>query len=223
LRNYGIDNGGSSGQGWAKTLHPEDRDRVIGEWERAVKENRMFKSEYRWLRRDGTCVWVLGQSVALRDEAGEVTGYLGALSDITDRVQVEAELRQYKENLEQLVEARTVELGQAYAQLQETKLAIGRSSKTKTELICRFTPDGTLTFVNPAYCRYFNKKDSELVGKTFMPMIPEEDWAAAETALANLTPENPVFTIEHRLSCPMGRCAGSNGPTEWFTMGKVNR
>ena len=33
----------------------------------------------------------------------------------------------------------------------------------QTELICRFLPDGTLTFVNEVYCRYFNKKPEELL------------------------------------------------------------
>ena len=192
------------GQGWAKTLHPEDRDQVTREWERAVRENRMFKSEYRWLRPDGTCLWVLGQAVALRDENAELTGFLGTLSDITERVQAEAELRKYKENLEQLVKERTVELGETYAQLQENEARYRAIVEDQTELICRYKPDGTLTFVNPAYCRYFNKKDSELVGKSFMPMIPEEDWTIAETALANLNPENPVVTIEHRVIMPDG-------------------
>lgn len=199
----------SLGTGWNKTLHPEDRDRVTREWERGVKENRMLKSEYRLLRPDGTFSWVFCQSVALRDEAGQVTGYLGTLSDITERVEAEAELRQYKDNLEQLVEERTAELGQAYAQLQETEETARKNEaryraivEDQTELICRFKPDGTLTFVNPAYCRYFNKKEEELVGKNFMPMIPEEDWAKAQTALANLSRENPVVTIEHRVIMP---------------------
>lgn len=199
------------GQGWSKTVHPEDRDRVTREWQQAIRENRMFKSEYRWLRPDGTCSWVLCQSVALRDEDGEVTAYLGTLSDITERVQVETELRQYKENLERLVEERTAELGQAYAQLQATEETSRKNEaryraivEDQTELICRFKPDGTLTFVNPAYCRYFKKKDSELVGKSFMPVIPEEDWAAAETVLANLSPENPVVSLEHRVIMPDG-------------------
>jgi PAS domain-containing protein len=43
----------------------------------------------------------------------------------------------------------------------------------QTELICRWLPDGTLTFVNGAYCRYFQKSPEELLGKSFMPLIPK--------------------------------------------------
>lgn len=200
------------GGGWKKTIHPEDRDRVTGEWERSVLENRMLTSEYRLLHPDRTLRWVLCQSVALRDESKEVTGYLGTLSDISDRVEAETQLRQYRENLEQLVEKRTAELAQANAQLQETEETARKNEaryraivEDQTELICRFKPDGTLTFVNSAYCRYFNKKESELVGKSFMPMIPEEDWAIAEKALANLSLENPVVTVEHRVIMPDGQ------------------
>lgn len=42
-------------------------------------------------------------------------------------------------------------------------------------LICRFRKDGTLTFVNKYYCRYFNKAAEELVGHNFFNFIPEEE------------------------------------------------
>jgi PAS domain S-box-containing protein len=38
------------------------------------------------------------------------------------------------------------------------------------DLICRYKPDGTLTFVNGAYCRFYGKKRSELVGTPFSGM-----------------------------------------------------
>src|SRR6476660_2130201 len=34
--------------------------------------------------------------------------------------------------------------------------------ETQTELICRFLPDTTLTFVNDAYCRFWRKTPQEL-------------------------------------------------------------
>ncbi|NET62699.1 MAG: PAS domain S-box protein, partial [Symploca sp. SIO2E6] len=43
----------------------------------------------------------------------------------------------------------------------------------QTELICRFSPDDKLTFVNPNYCRYFGKPYEELIGMEFYHMIPE--------------------------------------------------
>jgi PAS domain S-box-containing protein len=45
--------------------------------------------------------------------------------------------------------------------------------QTQTELICRYLPDTTITFVNDAYCRYFNKNKEELIGTKFLDLIPE--------------------------------------------------
>ena len=44
---------------------------------------------------------------------------------------------------------------------------------TQTELICRFLPDTTLTFVNDAYCRFCNKTRDNLLGTKFIELIPE--------------------------------------------------
>ncbi len=43
---------------------------------------------------------------------------------------------------------------------------------TQSELICRFQPDSTLTFVNDAYCRFWNKTREELLGHQFIELIP---------------------------------------------------
>ena len=43
----------------------------------------------------------------------------------------------------------------------------------QTELICRFLPNGTLTFINDAYCRCFGKQREELMGDHFISAIPE--------------------------------------------------
>lgn len=74
----------------------------------------------------------------------------------------------------------------------------------QTELICRFLPDGTLTFVNEAYCRYFDKRREDLIGHNFIPMIPEEDKPLVEVAFASLGFDNPVITYEHRVIMPDG-------------------
>jgi diguanylate cyclase (GGDEF)-like protein/PAS domain S-box-containing protein len=72
----------------------------------------------------------------------------------------------------------------------------------QTELICRFLPDGALTFVNEAYCRYFGKKPEELIGHTFMPFVSDEDQEIVRKQLTSLSPENPVVTYEYRVVAP---------------------
>lgn len=62
----------------------------------------------------------------------------------------------------------------------------------QTELICRFLPDWTLTFVNEAFCRYFGKPREELLGGSFMSFIPNEDRKQVAEGFASLTVDAPT-------------------------------
>ncbi len=74
----------------------------------------------------------------------------------------------------------------------------------QVELICRFLPDGTVTYVNEANCRYFGKKQEELIGHSFMPFIPIEDQDFVKKQINSLNKDKPVITIEHRVIAPTG-------------------
>jgi PAS domain S-box-containing protein len=71
---------------FTKVLHPDDRNRVMGEIARAHESDaESFCSEYRLLARDGRVVWVHDESVTIRDEEGRPLFVQGYLIDITAR------------------------------------------------------------------------------------------------------------------------------------------
>lgn len=72
------------------------------------------------------------------------------------------------------------------------------------ELICRFWSDGTLTFVNNAYCRYFGKTREELLGRSFFQLIPDEYREKTKRHIAALSRTNAAATREYRLVMPNG-------------------
>lgn len=74
----------------------------------------------------------------------------------------------------------------------------------QTELICRFKAGGTLTFVNEAYCRYFNQSRTQLIGSSFMPLIFEDDQQRLKECLATISVQQPWITVEHRVILPSG-------------------
>jgi diguanylate cyclase (GGDEF)-like protein/PAS domain S-box-containing protein len=79
---------------WSRCLHPEDRERVIGQEARIVEgEASQGPLEYRMLRKDGGVVWIRDDAVLVRDEDG-VERWHGVLSDITEQKRAEAELAQ---------------------------------------------------------------------------------------------------------------------------------
>lgn len=101
------------GQGWCNSIHPDERLLVSEEWQAHVREKRLFTREYRLEKPDKTIVYVKAQTVLEINEEGEVVGYLGTLTDISEFKIIEAQL---KHSFEKLKEAQ--------AQLvQSTKIA----------------------------------------------------------------------------------------------------
>lgn len=69
----------------------------------------------------------------------------------------------------------------------------------QTDLICRFTPDGTLVFVNQAYCRFHGETREKLIGSNFFPNLPEQDREIPLSEFAQLTPQTPIQSFDNRL------------------------
>lgn len=78
---------------WERNVHPEDKARVnvLGAMVHTVGHQ---ISEYRFRRKDGSYFWVRDESQLLRDEQGIPTEIVGSWSDITERIELEDQLRQ---------------------------------------------------------------------------------------------------------------------------------
>lgn len=71
--------------------------------------------------------------------------------------------------------------------------------ESQTELICRYLPNGTITLANEAYCRYFGKELRDVLGRSMVQTIPEEDREAVIRHFAAFSPEVPTLSHEHRV------------------------
>jgi PAS domain S-box-containing protein len=85
---------------WLRTLHPEDRERVLVEEARTDQTGEPFKVEYRVIAGDGRVVWVRDEATLVRDEEGHPLYWLGVQYDVTEqkreaqqRERIEQELR----------------------------------------------------------------------------------------------------------------------------------
>jgi PAS domain S-box-containing protein len=84
------------GFGWLQAVHPEDKEQVEGRWYSDVHLKKSSIAEYRFLRSDGSVVWVMGNAVPEKRD-NEVTGYIGTITDITERKLAEKALRESEE------------------------------------------------------------------------------------------------------------------------------
>lgn len=74
----------------------------------------------------------------------------------------------------------------------------------QAEFICRHAPEGTITFVNEAYCRYFGKNREVLLGSNFMSSIAANDLQQLEKHFSSINAKNPVASIELNILMPWG-------------------
>ena len=88
------------------------------------------------------------------------------------------------------------ERSRAAARLEESERRLRAVVEDQTELICRFEPDGALTFVNPAFCRFFGRSEVELQAWNFFDLFPEDDRLEIATHLASLEPKKNIQTRE---------------------------
>ncbi|GKT10901.1 PAS domain S-box protein [Desulforhabdus sp. TSK] len=70
--------------------------------------------------------------------------------------------------------------------------------ENQPDLICRFLPDTTLTFVNTAYARFFGHPPEELVGRRFIELLSPPDQQKVWEQLGAFTPAAPERRYEHR-------------------------
>jgi PAS domain S-box-containing protein len=89
---------------WSRCIHPDDRARVVGAWEEAVRTQRRFDVEYRWVRADGSVLRVHDTSTIVRDESGKPLFWHGLLDDITTVESTESALRESDARYRFLVE-----------------------------------------------------------------------------------------------------------------------
>jgi PAS domain S-box-containing protein len=83
----------------SELVHPDDRERFVREWQRAIGEIGKFDLEYRLTRPDGTVRDVHSIAQVTPGSDGESIVVTGTMHDITDRKQAEEETRQAQEKL----------------------------------------------------------------------------------------------------------------------------
>jgi PAS domain S-box-containing protein len=85
----------AKGDGWTNAIHPEDRPLVCAEWAASTVERRPFRLEYRFQNTNSDVTWVLGQSSRFLSATGELAGYVGTITDITERRQIQESLHEH--------------------------------------------------------------------------------------------------------------------------------
>ncbi|MEG3842559.1 PAS domain-containing protein [Microcoleus sp. herbarium14] len=164
---------------WLSRVLPEDLENIIYPGYADIFAERPVSLEYRFYHKDGTVRWIATAMSSRHDREADCWIVTSVAIDISDRKNAENALRESEARYRAIVE-------------------------DQSELICRYLRDSKITFVNQAYCHYFGVQSEDLLGNSFMSLIPEADREIIQELYTSLSLENPFFICEHRVILATG-------------------
>jgi PAS domain S-box-containing protein len=144
-------------EGWASSLHPEDRARALATVEEAVRTGGQFRFDHRTIWPDGSVHWIEGRGETVADASGTVIGAIGIAIDIDDRRRGDLERLDLLAS-EQRARAGAERSMAALTRLQEVTL--GLSGATTVDDIARLILERGMTALG-AVSGYFATLDQE--------------------------------------------------------------
>lgn len=192
-------------------VHPDDREFVKKSIHDALYERKPFCIDHRIIVSDGSLRFAHCEGEVIFDSTGRPVQMNGIIQDITERKQIEEELRILNESLEKRVQERTSELiktnGELRIKIEERERAEEalRESEERyrnlienaQDVIYTLSSDGTILLLNPAFETITGWPRAEWLHKQFIPLIHPDDQPAALDLFSHVlkgeTP--PVFEL----------------------------
>ena len=153
---------------WIKSIHPDDRERVIEDEQPLGDAGDQLRSEYRMVARDGRVLWVRDAATVIVGEGGELL-MQGLMLDVTDLKRAQEAALQNEEKYRTLVQ-------------------------TSQDLIWAVDGEGRFTFVNDAVKRIHGYEPEDMIGRPFTDFQRAE---IAQRDLAVLTQIFDGAEFEH--------------------------
>lgn len=114
------------GWGWQSVLDPVERERVIPGYLAAIASGEPWEDTFPLRRHDGTMRWHLSRALPVRDESKRVVRWFGTHTDITDRMEMEAALKEADRRKDEFLATLAHELRNPLASIRNALFLMGR-------------------------------------------------------------------------------------------------
>ncbi|HPZ97274.1 MAG TPA: PAS domain S-box protein [Phycisphaerae bacterium] len=172
---FGIDREQVELQEAVAGVHADDRERVQQRLAQCLAEQcDSLEEEFRFVRPNGTVVWVAGRGRILYSPEGKPTSMAGLCSDVTARHEAEDRLRESEERFRVL-------------------------ASSSFEGIC-ISDNGFIRDCNDQFAHTLGYTRAELLGQAILGLFPERAW---ERIMAEIGQEDEL-TVDHEVLCKDG-------------------
>jgi len=137
------------GDGWAASVHPEDRLACVSGYSAAFDRREPFELVYRLRRHDGAYRWMMNRGTPRYTSDGGFSGYIGSCIDITERKEADEELRRAREELQTVTD-------------------------TMSAAVIRCDADHRYLWVSPGFARWLSRPVAEIQGRHIAEIIGTE-------------------------------------------------
>ena len=194
----GLSEAESMGLSGVSTVHPDDRDRTLEQWNQSLAKGEPFEIEHRIRRWDGVYHWFINRGIPTRDERGQIKGWIGTITDIDDayrqatqRQQTEAALRDSQHFIQQIAET-TPGILYVYDLIEQSNIYVNQQV---TNLLG------------------YTTEQVQAMGANLLPtLIHPEDFARLPAHIAQFQSarDGEILQIEYRMQ-------HANGEWRWFS------
>ena len=163
----------AQGWGWSEAIHPDDRKKLVEEWQSCLASGNPVDTEARIRRFDASYRWFLIRANPLRDESGNILKWYGTCIDIEDRKRGEEFLRARELSWRQIVD-------------------------NIPGLVATTGAMGEVEFLNQQTLEYFGKTNEELKSWALIGAVHPDDLPRVIEARKRSIEQGQIYEIEHR-------------------------
>ncbi len=106
------------GMRWTQFVHPDDLPGYLAAFRKANETQKPYDADVRLRRADGKYRWMHTRALPRFAESGELVGFVGSSTDITDQIEARQALEEHGAVLERAVAQRTIELEESNQRLR---------------------------------------------------------------------------------------------------------
>jgi PAS domain S-box-containing protein len=156
------------GEAWLEQVHPDDQTHARQSWQQAIAARQPYQGEYRLVGLDGRITWVLDQATPEPSDTPAQAGFIGIITDITQRKETEEALRQSEHQLRLVADNLPAFI--AYANADDLRYH----------------------FVNRMYEVSFDQPRHQLIGQSLPEVVGESSYQFAQKYLEEVRAGRPA-------------------------------